>query len=181
MGARGPKPASDKNVAKLNVIKQIRLSPPRYLRPDAAAAWREVVAAKPAGFFTESDIPVLEAYAMQVAISREAYALLAACKAMPVAEAAPPPISQLPGMPAPPKPDDGEELTTTLVQRSPNGYVAENALLRVLNTAHNQLAALATKLNLAGTFREGRKADKGKGKADDAGRTPGRAGLMFQS
>lgn len=175
MGQRGPKPASSDNVANLTVVRAQRLKPPARLRPDAADAWREVVASRPAKFFTESDIPVLEAYAMQVAISREAYAALAACKAEPVSDT-PPPIEAIPGLPPPPAHTQTPAVATTLIHRTANGYVTENALLKVLNTAHNQLAALAVKLNLAGTFRDGRKE---KEKDADKRGVKKRSNLMF--
>jgi len=158
MGARGPKPAAH-NIVALNAVQARRLPPPKILRPAAAKVWRETVGTKPEGYFTDSDVPTLEAYCMQVSIHRQAYDAM-----FETIEDAPALI------------DTGEKprrLTPTLTSRTKNGYDSPNSNLQLLNDAQRMVAALSVKLRL--------NANAKPDKAERAARRSGskRDGLLF--
>jgi phage terminase small subunit len=171
MGARGPKPAAGSDITHLSVVTATRLPPPKRLLPAAAAVWRETVDSKPAGFFEEADTPILESYAMQIAIYREAYAALYATPPAPVAAPQTHALGAL-GTAAPATAEQPPK--TSLLIQTPNGYTVENRLLAIMTEAQRMTAALAVKLRLNANAKE--KPEKGR-KAPAGG--SGREGLMF--
>ncbi len=74
MGARGPKPKSESNVATVRLVQRERLKPAKHLTPIARAMWITIVETKAATAFQPSDIPLLEAYCVTYAIQRNAEA-----------------------------------------------------------------------------------------------------------
>jgi hypothetical protein len=63
-----------KSAASLAVVTPLpgpRAAPPPRLTPEAAALWKAVVATKPAEWFTEDSLPLLESYCTATVMFRE--------------------------------------------------------------------------------------------------------------
>lgn len=76
MGARGPKSASDLEVARPNVVSIERPQVPPSLGRDEAEEWRRIVNSQPAEWLTPGFDVLLESYCRQAVMERREAAIV---------------------------------------------------------------------------------------------------------